>query len=159
MFSCLFNFLQLSVSEFIWGYEDELACLDSNPGESEYYDEEYNDPFSAFEDFEESKSDDEDKLESRSSTKPNFRRPDGKCVLGALVERNGKWEPPIKMLTGNTGLQDKGRILEISGSSNFNVWNKNSFCDKVSGSTKTRKKVHFGRTMHCLPQRLKSIFF
>ena len=39
-------FLQLSVAEFIWGYEDELACLDSNPGEeSEYYDEEYNDPF------------------------------------------------------------------------------------------------------------------
>ena len=24
---------------------------------------------------------------------------------------------------------------------------------------KKRKKVHFGRTMHCLPQRLKSTFF
>ena len=42
----LYLFLQLNVAEFIWGYEDELACLDSNPGEeSEYYDEEYNDPF------------------------------------------------------------------------------------------------------------------
>jgi len=82
--------------------------------------------------------------------KPNFRRPDGKCVFGALVERNGNWDPPIKMLTGNTGLQDKGRILEISGSSNFNVWNKNSFCDRVSDSfepsalppTETLDKFH-----------------
>ena len=91
--------------------------------------------FSAFEDFEETKNENEDdKVESKSaSEKPNFRRPDGKCVFGALVERNGNWDPPIKMLTGNSGLQDKGRILEISGSSNFNVWNKNSFCDRVSG--------------------------
>ena len=92
--------------------------------------------FSAFEDFEETNSENkgDEKIESKSaSKKPNFRRPDGKCVFGALVERNGNWDPPIKMLTGNSGLQDKGRILEISGSSNFNVWNKNSFCDRVSG--------------------------
>ena len=38
-------FIRLKVSEFLWGYEDELACLETSTPESES--EEY-DPFSSF---------------------------------------------------------------------------------------------------------------
>ncbi len=38
-------FVELTVAEFLWGYEDELACLDSSPPQ-----EDDNDLFGSFED-------------------------------------------------------------------------------------------------------------
>ena len=38
------------------------------------------------------------------------------------------------MMTGGSGLVDKGRILSIGGSSMFNVWKKDSHCDQLSGT-------------------------
>ena len=121
-------FIKLSVAEFLWGYEDELACLDSNPKDDE------NDIFSDFNDDDFFESDPQDNDQEVVPKKKNFRRPDGKCVFGALVERNGTWDRPVSMLTGFNGLTDKGRILNIAGSPNFDVWEKGSSCDRVSGS-------------------------
>ena len=93
------------MSEFLWGYEEELACLDTlDENESDY------DPFSSFgDDFfteEEDKHDYEyqnigssDEIKSFRS-KSNFRRDDGKCMFGALVEKNDTWEKPVTMMTG-----------------------------------------------------------
>ena len=38
------------------------------------------------------------------------------------------------MMTGASGLVDKGRILSIGGSSTFNVWQEDSQCDRLSGT-------------------------
>lgn len=37
-------------------------------------------------------------------------------------------------MSGKSGLADKGRILDIDGSQIFGVWQKNSKCDRLSGS-------------------------
>ena len=120
-------FVTLSVADFLWGYEDELACLDSNPQETQY-----DDPFGDF------GSDDffSDIIEEPidKPKKKNFRRADGKCMFGALTERNGSWDDPKTMLTGLHTLADKGTILDMNGSPYFNVWQKGSECDRVAGS-------------------------
>jgi len=132
-------FIRLKVSEFLWGYEEELACLDTlDESESDY------DPFSSFgDDFFAEEEDEHDyeyqNIESSDenksfNSKSNFRRDDGKCMFGALVEKNDTWEKPVTMMTGGSGLVDKGRILSIGGSSMFNVWEKDSQCDQLSGT-------------------------
>ena len=95
-------FIKLKVSEFLWGYEDELACLETSPETEDY------DPFGSFSDdfFEDDFSEpSEMKVEKK---KKNFRNSDGKCNFGILVERNSSWESEVSMMTGATGLQNKG---------------------------------------------------
>merc|ERR1711863_228069 len=38
------------------------------------------------------------------------------------------------MMTGASGLEDKGQILSVGGSATFNVWQEKSQCDQLSGT-------------------------
>jgi hypothetical protein len=101
-------FVRLSVAEFLWGYEDELACLDtSSPKESE--NEDLFGDFGGFDDFFTS-SETKDELKIENNKKKNYRQSDGRCLFGALVDKNATWETRVTMLTGQSGLTDKGRI-------------------------------------------------
>ena len=60
-----------------------------------------------------------------------YRRP-SKYVI--LYPSFGNLTTHITIMTGGSGLVDKGRILSIGGSSMFNVWEKDSQCDQLSGT-------------------------
>ena len=127
-------FITLPVADFLWGYEDELACIDTNLKGSQ----DENDPFGGsgfeddFADFGDS-SDFENIGEDK--TKVNFRRDDGKCMFAALAKRfNGTWTKPKTISTGLKNMSEKGNILKLDGSSIFDIWQKGSECDKVTDS-------------------------
>ncbi len=69
-----------------------------------------------------------------SNQQKNFRREDGKCMFGALIEKNSSWEKPVTMSTGASGLVSRGLISTIGGSSKFGVWQQDSSCDQLSGT-------------------------
>lgn len=121
-------FIKLKVSEFLWGYEDELACLDTNPKED--------DLFSDFQDDDFFKDEQEEKQESSSGFAQPARnyRQNGKCIFGALIDKNSTWDNLVEMKTGGLKLSDKGRILSIGGSSIFGMWQQDSSCDQLYGT-------------------------
>ena len=124
-------FIQLSVSDFLWGYEDELACLEDIMGN----DDDSDDLFSMFDDpFDQDQDPEPEKKSGFQAEERNFRQPNGKCMFGALIERNGTWGSETTMMTGQSGLTDKGRILNIGGSSAFDIWQPDSSCDRLSGT-------------------------
>ena len=87
-------FITLTVQEFLWGYEDELACLNSQK-QDENEDFFQSDPSDDF--FGEK---DEEKPAFGGET--NYRRKsDGKCIFGALSGRNDTFGSAVTMLTGN----------------------------------------------------------
>ncbi len=65
-------------------------------------------------------ADDELSLSSESSSSvfrpASFRSSDGRCLFGALVQRNGTWERPVTVRTGVADVADKGRIVSVEGS-------------------------------------------
>ena len=78
----------------MWGYEDELACLNSqNQDENEDF-------------FQSDPSDDffgeKDEEKPAFGGETNYRREsDGKCIFGALSGRNDTFGSAVTMLTGN----------------------------------------------------------
>lgn len=116
-------FVKLTVSQYLWGYEDELACLDSEKSDSEdsFFDD-LNDDF-----FYDEKS-------AEKSTKYNFRRENGKCIFGALIEKNGTWERPVRMNSGEATLTKRGLVTSLDHSKHFGIWQQNSQCDSLSGT-------------------------
>ena len=90
-------FLKLSVKEFLWGYEDEKACLDE---ESQLKDDEE----AGF--FEESLPAEELKKKNSFHRRKEFRSPlDGKCRFDALFDKNYTLGPEITMRTGAERVQ------------------------------------------------------
>lgn len=118
-------FLTMTVAEFIWGYEDELACLDDD---DDYQDDGF---FSTFDWLEEEEED--WKIGEKEKKKNVFRRPDGRCVFGALVERNTTCDKPVTVMTGRGDFRDRGKIVEIDGKSSFGKW-ASSKCDSFAGN-------------------------
>lgn len=117
-------FLNLSVAEFIWGYEDELGCLDSDPSAQRHddlEDELFSDDFM------------KEPPKPRVSDR-NYRQPDGRCMFGTLVGRNDTWESPIVIQTGKGDIRTKGRLLKSKGKSSFGAWTPNSPCDSLIGT-------------------------
>ena len=55
-------------------------------------------------------------------------------ISKVLYPSFGNLTTHITIMTGGSGLVDKGRILSIGGSSMFNVWEKDSQCDQLSGT-------------------------
>ena len=133
-------FLRLSVREYIFGYEDELACLDTdNPEESSEGDSFFDDDDSwdAFDESSSSSPSSSSISDSGSSVpekKHRFRQPDGRCLFGALSERNMTWENPVTILTGGDKLENRGRIVSRDLNSAFKTWTPDSVCDKFAGS-------------------------
>ncbi|TRY75075.1 hypothetical protein TCAL_08572 [Tigriopus californicus] len=116
-------FLHLSVADFVWGYEDELGCLDSDPStENEDLEEDlFGDDFV--------REPAKPKMSERS-----YRRPDGRCMFGTLVGRNDTWESPIMIQTGLGDIRSKGQLLKSKGKSSFGAWTPNSPCDSLIGT-------------------------
>ena len=97
-------FVKVKVSDFLWGYEDELACLtepepkpeasevDDTDWESDFWQPEPVDPEMFL------KADVTKK--AKFVKKRNFRRPDGKCMFGVLAEKNYTWEGSVSMMSG-----------------------------------------------------------
>ena len=94
-------FIKLTIEEFLWGYEDELACLDSNNYE---YEDPFDDNFFNDDIFEENSGNSgnsENSEKSKAFGEPqNYRTEDGKCLFGALNQRNHSLESAVTMLTG-----------------------------------------------------------
>ena len=83
-------FITLTVQEFLWGYEDELACLNSDKNDDFFEDDDFF-------------GEEEEKVEEEKAfgAEKNFRREsDGKCIFGALRGRNDTYESAVTMLTG-----------------------------------------------------------
>merc|ERR1711974_367115 len=82
------TFVKLTVSEFLWGYEDELACLDTTSPSDNY--ENFDDLFSSFDNDNFFSPNEEIVKKSGFGAKKqrNFRQPNGKCIFGALAEKN-----------------------------------------------------------------------
>jgi len=155
------TFVKLTVSEFLWGYEDELACLDTTSPSDNY--ENFDDLFSSFDNDNFFSPNEEIVKKSGFGAKKqrNFRQPNGKCIFGALAEKNNTWETDVTMMTGNSGLTDKGRILNIGGSSIFDIWQKDSFCDRLSGTREpsalppVKNMEHFDMLMGIMCRSIK----
>ena len=66
--------------------------------------------------------------------KVTYRSPiDGRCMFGALRDKNATWERPTLMYTGKDDLARKGYILEVDGTKTFGAWKENSKCDSLVG--------------------------
>ena len=86
-------FITLTVQEFLWGYEDELACLNSQKQDEneDFFQSDPNEDF--FGEMEEEKP--------AFGGEKNYRREsDGKCIFGALSGRNDTYASAVTMLTG-----------------------------------------------------------
>ena len=115
-------FLKLTVNEFLFGYEDELACLEQDArGEEAFAD-----------DFFSSINKRKKRSENMSRT---YLREDGRCLFGTLVNQNNTWGPEITALTGTReNPYTKGSITSIDRRPNFEVWPPESSCDTLSYS-------------------------
>ena len=67
-----------------------------------------------------------------------------------------KTSSPTKMHLGKTIIMI---LAYLSSDGLLGTGTRNPGFGSAAQWAKTRKKVHFGRTMHCLPQRLRSMFF
>ncbi len=105
------SFLNLTVDQFLWGYEDERAC---------------------FEDVEDDFSDEEEQAEKNFS-KRKYRRPDGRCLFGAFSDRNGTLGPHTEIYTGVSASGTKGALVTVAGKQGLGVWREGSPCDQVQG--------------------------
>ena len=101
-------FVKVKVSDFLWGYEDELACLtepekqqhqhDQNQADTDW-DADFWQPEPVVGDTEQNGKSHTAK-KAKFVKKRNFRRSDGKCMFGVLAEKNYTWEGSVSMMSG-----------------------------------------------------------
>ena len=112
----------ISAEEYLWGYEDELACIGSDDDDDEGEFGEDDDDWATFDIPEEN---------TKAKKGRNFRQDDGRCLFGALVERNTTWDGTVRISTGATDFRSKGKIVSIGGKKKFGKWK--GPCDIVAG--------------------------
>jgi hypothetical protein len=74
----------------------------------------------------ENETDPKPKQKQKFVKKRNFRRPDGRCMFGVLAEKNYTWEGEVSIRSGKGCLTDKGKIIDIDGATNFEIWEEDS---------------------------------
>ena len=139
-------FLQLTVNEFLFGYEDELACLEGDAaaededsggdwgfGNDDGDDWGFSDKEAVAEAAEAPTDAGGDGKSHRVRPKQNYRRPDGRCLVGALERMNATWDETITMKTGKSDLRQKGRLVSVEGLPQLDLWQPGSTCDVMSG--------------------------
>jgi len=120
--------LNLTVQQFLFGYEEELACLgqimDSPETEQEAGEEDF-------------WNDDEDDFFSRRRKRrsvPDYRDPEtGRCMWGVLRDLNNTEHETVRIRTGQTDFRTKGTIVDMDGKTSFGAWKPE--CDSFQGST------------------------
>jgi hypothetical protein len=86
--------LLLKISEFIWGYDEELACITEPDAKQADQDHADQDLWQEADFWPEPETPAKTWPPKRKFVKPrNFRRPDGRCMFGVLAERNDTWWP------------------------------------------------------------------
>ena len=122
-------FLTLSAREYLFGYEDELACLDTSG------DEDFHDQDEMFADegdwFTFSKRSTVEQTLVSSKMRHGYRQKDGRCIFGALSHVNATWSDEMIMKTGRGNLRDKGKLVSIAGTEKFGIWKPS--CDAFVG--------------------------
>ena len=135
-------FLELTVGEFLFGYEDELACLEGDAAAEDDGggwgddDDDWGDDWGDDDDDEASAgvtSDGANRPPQRVRPKQNYRRPDGRCLVGALERINATWDETITMKTGKGDLRAKGRLVSVEGLEQLDLWEPDSACDIMAG--------------------------
>jgi len=124
--------LNVTVGGFLFGYEDELACLgqfvtaDSNDGGQNV-----NDDDDEWDNWDEEDQDDFFFKRKKRSV-PNYRDPSGKCMWGVLKDLNNTEHETVRILTGRNDFKTKGRIVDLDGKTTFGAWKPE--CDSFKGS-------------------------
>ena len=134
-------FLELTVSEFLFGYEDELACLEGDAaaedadsdGDWGFGDDGGGDDWGFSDDSAQEEESAAPTVERRVRPKQNYRRPDGRCLVGALERMNATWDETITMRTGKGDLRQKGRLVSVEGLPQLDLWEEGSSCDVMAG--------------------------
>jgi len=134
--------LTVTVGGFLFGYEDELACItdfapiamDSDPKEEPSNDDFWmnGDDWDDEEWDEEEPNTVDDIFRSKRSV-PSYRDPSGKCLWGILKDLNNTEHETIRIKTGTEDFRQKGKILSVDGRESFQAWEENSTCDRLKG--------------------------
>ena len=153
-------FVNLSLSELLWGYDDELPCLkmqdmkpkDCDSGEEDAFDDYYDGGFDEGWGDEDEEQDDfftEGKTSSKEQrnaykipknsrwekqVKPKADYVNCKCNWGLFRDRNITMRKPVTFRTGqNNKLNLKGVVTQYNNKDVLNWWQKGSVCDNVKG--------------------------
>ena len=117
--------LKLTARQFLWGYEDELACIKEDfasksptselQSEGDDWFSDDDDFFGGndfFEEHEEDGSFGEESAQPEEKpqfvAKPKYRKEHtGKCMFGVLAAKNGTWSQPVTARDGTGSIYDK----------------------------------------------------
>ena len=53
-------------------------------------------------------------------------------MFGVLAEKNFTWEGQVSMRSGKGCLSDKGKIVDIDGATNFEIWEGDSKVRRIN---------------------------
>jgi len=148
-------FINVSFSGLLWGYNDELPCMNlarpkecgPAPGEIDIFAEESGGDDDWGDDWKRKKRsagrykrEIEEDLEITlknadfdSMQKPKAEYVDCKCEWGLFRDRNVTLRKPVKMNHGMADLSKKGWVEEFDSSPTMNWWQQGSTCDKLGG--------------------------
>lgn len=135
--------LTVTVGGFLFGYEDELACItDFNPtkektdiSEADQEDDDWGDDDWDDEDWNfNDENNESDQILRLKRDIPSYRDPSGKCLWGILRDLNNTEHETIRINTGTEDFRQKGRIISVDGKESFGAWEQGSSCDRLKGS-------------------------
>lgn len=55
-------------------------------------------------------------------------------MFGVFADKNYTWDGSVSMMSGKTCLTEKGKIVDIDKSTDFEIWQSESKCDKIAGA-------------------------
>jgi len=126
--------LKVTVGGFLFGYEDELACITDPLGPILGVGDDDDD-----DDDDDSWGDDWDDEEGwrrrrRKREIPSYRDASGACLWGILRDLNNTEHETVRINTGTTNYRRKGGILGVDDREVFGAWEKGSTCDRLTDS-------------------------
>jgi len=125
-------FINVSVSGLLWGYHDELPCLNLvKPHMCPDEIDDFSDDSSEWGDDDDWKRKKRETTQVEDTKNPEFV--DCKCQWGLFRGINGTLREAVKMHHGMKDLNSKGWVEEYDNNSTFNWWKEGSKCDKVGG--------------------------
>jgi len=131
--------LTVTVGGFLFGYEDELACITdftpSDPDSDDVEDDDWGDD--DWDDDDAWSVDDNSETENFLRYKrdiPSYRDPSGKCLWGILRDLNNTDHETIRIQTGREDYREKGKIVSVDEEEVFGAWEEGSSCDRLRGS-------------------------
>jgi len=132
--------LTVTVGGFLFGYEDELACItEFGTNKQKTNDNSYDDDWDN-DDWDDDDWEDDDWIKTEEELPrnkrdiPSYRDPSGKCLWGILRDLNNTEHETIRIQTGTSDYHKKGSIIDIDGKDSFGAWKPDSSCDRLKDS-------------------------